>query len=94
MEVMKLRIVAIVKEDLARTVSRGGFSEVFVASNKAEALELLEKVIRKKEFDLVVLDDALAAELGKGTLSRLKYENPFPAIVELKTQRAKRTNVS
>ncbi|MEM3892582.1 MAG: V-type ATP synthase subunit F [Thermofilum sp.] len=91
---MKLRIAAIVREDLAGAVSKGGFSEVFVVKEKSEALAILERITREKSFDLVVLDDTLAAELGRGTLARLKHENPFPAIIEMKTSRLKRVRLS
>lgn len=91
---MKLRIAAIVRGDLAGAVSKGGFSEVFVVGDRAEAMKILERIVREKSFDLVLLDDALAAELGKGALLRLRYENPFPVVVEMKTSRTQRKKLS
>mgnify|MGYP001772889648 CR=1 FL=1 len=81
-----MRIAAVVREDIAPAVSKGGFAAVFVVRGRAEAAEVLERIARERSYDLVLLDDAIALELGREFLSRLKYENPFPAIVELKVK--------
>lgn len=91
---MRLRIAAIAKEDLAPTLRGGGFDAVYVASGAAEALGVLEGILREKRFDLVLLDDVLAKEIGKSKLSEIKYKHPLPAIVELKTARSGSTSLS
>lgn len=67
---------------------------MFVANDKSEALGILERIAKERSFDLILLDDVLAAEIGKGTLAKLKHENPFPTVVEMKTSRIKRVKLS
>jgi len=91
---MRLRIAAIAKEDLAPALRNGGFDAVYIVGNAAEALEMLEKILRGREFDLVLLDDVLAKDIGRSKLSEIRYRHPLPAIVELRTARSRATSLS
>ncbi len=91
---MRLRIAAIAKEDLAPALRNGGFDAVYIADCAAEALRVLEDIMRKREFDLVLLDDILAKEIGRSKLGEIRYKHPLPAIVELRTTRSRATSLS
>jgi len=91
---VRLRIAAIAREDLAPALKNGGFDAVYVAGDAAEALGMLEEILRRREFDLILLDDVLAKEIGRSKMSEIKYKHPLPAIVELKTARSRVTSLS
>jgi len=91
---MRLRIAVIAKEDLAPALKNGGFDAVYIVKGAVEALGLIESIIRERSFDLVLLDDVVAKEIGKSRLSEIKYKHPLPAIVELKTARGRFTSLS
>lgn len=84
---MKLRIGAVVLEDLKEAMEKSGVDRVFVAKDGSEAMRIVEEVVRSGEVDLLLLDDVLASQMDRRRLTELKYRTPLPAIVELETRR-------
>ncbi|MEZ0345185.1 MAG: V-type ATP synthase subunit F [Infirmifilum sp.] len=83
----KLRIGAVVLEDIGKALSASGVDKVFIVKNAQEALSVINEVIAKKEIDLLLVDDVIVSLIGKSKLVEIKYKHPFPAIVELETNR-------
>jgi len=84
---MKLRIGAVVLSDLEKAMLKSGVDKVYVVSGAQEALKVIDEVVRKMDVDLLLVDDVIANQIGKSKLTEIKYRNPFPAIVELETNR-------
>ncbi len=87
---MRLRIGAVVLKDLERAIAGSGVDKVYVVAGPQEALRIIEEVVRKRDVDLLLVDDVLASQIGKSRLAEIKYRSPFPAIIELETNRVPR----
>lgn len=82
-----LRIGAVVLADLEKALKASGVDRVFVVNSWNDALKVINEVVSKKEVDLLLVDDVLVNQVGKNKLAEIKYKNPFPAIIELETNR-------
>ncbi|QOJ79530.1 hypothetical protein IG193_03470 [Infirmifilum lucidum] len=87
---MRLRIGAVVLEDLEGAIAGSGVDKVYVVAGPQEALRVIEEVVKRRDVDLLLVDDVLVSQIGKSKLAEIKYRNPFPAIVELETNRVPR----
>ncbi|ABL78215.1 hypothetical protein [Thermofilum pendens] len=82
-----MRIAAVVLPDLEKALKAGGADIVIAVNDPREAERRIEEIVREKAADLVLVDDVLVSMMGRGKLKELKYRYPYPAIIELETNR-------
>jgi|GEM_PF-2258883 vacuolar-type H+-ATPase subunit F/Vma7 len=78
-----MKIAAIVLRDLEDALRAGGADIVIAVESPADALNSVERLVRERGADLILIDNAIVSRIGKEKLKELKYRYPYPAIVEL-----------